>query len=551
VYLDAQTLGKTIAYIRNSYFHDFGAGGENMAYLNGRNATLYCYNNVFKKPISLQRAIEIEPYAYGSTGASGTYYVFNNTGYLDNSTPLVHIVNRNGAPKPASIIIRNNHVIGTGVAVDDNGPAGSYTRSNNLIQTLATANSQGYTEANNFSPANPTGSTVDAGFDISSIFSTDRLGLSRPQGSAWDIGAYEFGASSTNPVINISSSGLNFGSLTIGASKDLSVTLRNIGGGTLSGSVSVATPFSVVTGGTYSLASGASQTVTLRYTPTTQGSNTSTALFSGGGGASVALAGSATDPSTTPVIAVAPTSLDFGSIALGGAKDLNITIQNAGAGTLSGTATTAGSFSILAGGSYNLGAGQSQIVTIRFTASAQGLANGTISCTGGGGATVPAKGTGIATASGLSFASTSGTISAPFISSGGFVYQTIQTGLADGGRAVYGFNISEPGEYVVSINLNAPDDSANSFFINIDGEPTDPAMIWDVIPVTGGPENRLVGWRGNGAFDAPDFPIKTFALSPGAHQLVIIGREANAQLGTITIVLMPKPPQNLRIVITP
>ena len=34
---------------------------------------------------------------------------------------------------------------------------------------------------------------VAAGFDLSSLFTTDKDGVSRPQGSAWDIGAYEFG----------------------------------------------------------------------------------------------------------------------------------------------------------------------------------------------------------------------------------------------------------------------------------------------------------------------------------------------------------------------
>ena len=195
VYLDAMTLGKTVGYIRNSVFHDVSSGA-NMSYLNGRFATLYNYNNVYYGQISAQRAIEIEPYDYGSNQTSGTYYIYNNTGFLQSSTPLVHVVNRSGVPQPSSIVIRNNYVIGTSVSTDDSGPAASYTRSNNLVQTAATATSQGYIQANDFAPTSGAGAAVDTGFDGSALFTTDINGVTRPQGAAWDIGAYEYSTSS-------------------------------------------------------------------------------------------------------------------------------------------------------------------------------------------------------------------------------------------------------------------------------------------------------------------------------------------------------------------
>lgn len=193
VYLDAETLGKTVGYIRNSIFHDIG-GGANMSYLNGRDATLYNYNNVYYGEISDQRAIEIEPYDYGANQTSGTYYVYNNTCSCETGTPMVHIVNRNGSSQPQSIVLRNNHVIGTSVSLDDNGPAASYTRSNNLIQTSAAASAQGYSPGSDWKPTSASGSTVDAGYNGGSLFTTDINGVARPQGLAWDIGAYEFTA---------------------------------------------------------------------------------------------------------------------------------------------------------------------------------------------------------------------------------------------------------------------------------------------------------------------------------------------------------------------
>ena len=198
VYLDAETLGKSVGYIRNSVFYDID-GGANMSYLNGRHATLYNYNNVYYGQISAQRAIEIEPYDYGANQTSGVYNIYNNTGFLEDGTPLVHIVDRNGVPQPSSIVLRNNHVVGTSVSVDDNGPSAGYTRSNNLIQTASVAGGQGYTVANQGKPTLSSVATVDTGFSGSALFTTDKDGIARPQGAAWDIGAYEFTTSVPPP----------------------------------------------------------------------------------------------------------------------------------------------------------------------------------------------------------------------------------------------------------------------------------------------------------------------------------------------------------------
>jgi regulation of enolase protein 1 (concanavalin A-like superfamily) len=133
---------------------------------------------------------------------------------------------------------------------------------------------------------------------------------------------------------------------------------------------------------------------------------------------------------------------------------------------------------------------------------------------------------------------TSSVVQAPFVLTSGHIYQSSQTGLNDGGRAVFNFAITKPGNYVVQAAVNAPDAGANSFFSNIDGEPQDPGMIWD-IPVTSGFEQRLVSWRGNGTDTANQFVPKVFALSAGLHQLVVRGREANAVLGDLVVLPYP------------
>ncbi|MCX8089447.1 MAG: hypothetical protein N3I86_00710 [Verrucomicrobiae bacterium] len=133
------------------------------------------------------------------------------------------------------------------------------------------------------------------------------------------------------------------------------------------------------------------------------------------------------------------------------------------------------------------------------------------------------------------FEAESGTVTAPFGVSAGAVSQAVETDLISGGRAVYAFNVPSQGQYTVTAWVNAPTTSANSFYINVNAEPTDPYMIWDVLPLTSGFEARTVSWRGNGTFDNNEFNPKVFTLTAGAHSLVVIGREANAALDRFEI----------------
>ena len=124
------------------------------------------------------------------------------------------------------------------------------------------------------------------------------------------------------------------------------------------------------------------------------------------------------------------------------------------------------------------------------------------------------------------------------------------------GRASYTFSVNSAGNYVIQVDINAPGDASNSLYVNIDGEPTDPTMIWD-IPPTSGFEQRTANWRGSGTFDADEFVPKVFSLSAGSHQLIVRGREGNVRFDEISIVKTsgaaptPAPPQNLRVLTSP
>ena len=111
--------------------------------------------------------------------------------------------------------------------------------------------------------------------------------------------------------------------------------------------------------------------------------------------------------------------------------------------------------------------------------------------------------------------------------------------VADGGNAVFNFTITNAGDYVIETLVNAADENANSFFVNVDAQPVDPDMIWD-IEVTTEFEKRVISWRGTGDSANDEFAPKRFTLAPGAHKLIIVGREPGALLKSLTLRPAPK-----------
>ena len=105
---------------------------------------------------------------------------------------------------------------------------------------------------------------------------------------------------------------------------------------------------------------------------------------------------SATAPSTcgTPTITVTPSSVAFGSVPVGSSATQNFTVQNSGTGTLTGSAGVPAPFNVTSGGTYNLSAGASQTVTVRFSPTAATSYFQNVTFTGGAGATRTVTGTG-------------------------------------------------------------------------------------------------------------------------------------------------------------
>jgi len=197
-------------------------------------------------------------------------------------------------------------------------------------------------------------------------------------------------ATNASAKIQESPGSISLGTIANGASVTNSITVQNVGGGTLSGVASVAAPFSILSGGTYNLAANQSQMVMVVFNPGTAGNFSKSVTLTGGGGASAIVSGSATN---SPVIQITPPNIIFGSIVAGTSVSISVTVQNIGSGTLSGAVTAAAPFNILSGGTYSLGANQSQTVRLDFNPSAVGSYNQNVTFTGGGGATITLLGT--------------------------------------------------------------------------------------------------------------------------------------------------------------
>ena len=124
------------------------------------------------------------------------------------------------------------------------------------------------------------------------------------------------GPSTAIPVLSFTPSSLAFGSVNVGTSKDIALTVTNSGGGTLTGTASGSASFPVVSGASFNLAAAQSQDVTVRFMPASATGFASQVLLStNGGNASVAVNGTGVGVPvpvplltlSTNVVAFAPT----------------------------------------------------------------------------------------------------------------------------------------------------------------------------------------------------------------------------------------------------
>jgi len=119
--------------------------------------------------------------------------IYNNTLYNSRGSGEIILDNTNAV----STVIRNNILYrgpSTGSPISGNGLG--TVQSNNLTTDPSFVDA-----ANGNFTLQASSSAINAGTDLSSVFTTDIAGVARPQGSGWDIGAYAGNAVSVNPII--------------------------------------------------------------------------------------------------------------------------------------------------------------------------------------------------------------------------------------------------------------------------------------------------------------------------------------------------------------
>jgi hypothetical protein len=230
-----------IAHIISSY----GGAHENGIEINFAAADSYIYNNVItdvQTGLALWCAPEvgttcniynnliyklntnnIVDLAGALTNPSGSVVMENNTVECGPDTGPSFTCVGGIDPTIQNVALRNNHFITSGSVWSRRGST-PVTESNNIVQTLATANGQGYSSSQTvpFSPTSSSNSTVGAGASLTNscsgnasalckdttlgvgydgtlhqVIVPNRATSSRSASSAWDVGAYLLGSVTT------------------------------------------------------------------------------------------------------------------------------------------------------------------------------------------------------------------------------------------------------------------------------------------------------------------------------------------------------------------
>jgi len=187
------------------------------------------------------------------------------------------------------------------------------------------------------------------------------------------------------PVIGVTPTNLDFGSVNAGQTKDLQLTVNNTGNAalTISSITSTNPRFSVTAPAiSFNVAAGAQALVTVRFAPTARGTQTATLSVNSNDPNRARVDVSLTGNGLAPVIDVTPTSLSFGNVKVGQNRDLQITARNTGDAllTISSITSSNAQFSVISPASpFNIAAGGNAVVNLRFAPTSAGARAGTLS----------------------------------------------------------------------------------------------------------------------------------------------------------------------------
>ena len=177
------------------------------------------------------------------------------------------------------------------------------------------------------------------------------------------------------PECELSPAALSFGQVATGDTALRTLTIRNAGSEPLSGEVSLScAAFDVLSGGgAFTLGPGQSRSVTLRFLPVTAGSYTCN-LNLGTGCGPVVMSGVAQDPVPFAICELAPSSIDFGTIASGTTLTRDFVIRSVGTTNLAvNVVSPCVEFAVVTNaGTHSIAPGDSLVVSVRFQPSEAG-----------------------------------------------------------------------------------------------------------------------------------------------------------------------------------
>jgi len=209
------------------------------------------------------------------------------------------------------------------------------------------------------------------------------------------------GGDSTNAVsgsgltpgsISVTPAAYDFGTLVTGTTAQVGFLVTNSGGTAVSNGTATVTggPFSIVSGAGFSVPGFGSTNVTVQFAPLTADAFTNTVVFStaNGGDATNTVSGTGLTPGS---VAVTPASWDFGMLATGTTAEASFVVTNSGGSAVSnGTArVTGGPFTVVSGATFSVPGFGSTNVAVQFAPVSGGAFTDSVvfATANGGGAT--------------------------------------------------------------------------------------------------------------------------------------------------------------------
>ncbi len=297
--------------IRNNLIHDVRCDGISLNSIDPALGTVRAYNNVIYRAGTGPAPGGVEAHytciSVGGTG-SARVAVSNNTLY-DCGKRANGDSGAISATAPVSMIDDIVQVLSGESYISPNSSLAEFAGNNNLfygngaVPSFSTASVHASAAFVDLTNSNFQLQSVSPAIDkgANNGISRDILQTPRPQGTAYDMGAYEFvGSATQSSTLTVTPSSLSFGNVLVGSSANQTVTLSN-------GSAASITVSGITVSGTgfnttapalpLTLAPGQSSSVTVTFAPQTSGAVTGTLQITSNAtnsSASVSLSGTGT-----------------------------------------------------------------------------------------------------------------------------------------------------------------------------------------------------------------------------------------------------------------